>query len=459
MKSQIVLIGEDFKVTPPFFEPLRDAVEDIPPQYRINQREVMLNVLWKLCMGCGLACATLACICSDVSLAFSQHPVSHGVIQDILISEGANPVRLPIIPELSLFRYYSGSTYIYNQEVNGHFVDSKALRLFRVGAEQDKMDTVVFVLPGTVVCSNRFPLLDFEIDSSYAAFVFESQFLLVYEHVRGSWHLLSSTALNHVYTRLRLLGTACYLSLAEFQANNDLLKSWLVKYNIQTGKIETEKQISTPQGVAFTSFRPRSNVSFGKSIIAVSDLTKYRILLYDTSFQLIDSIERIPLDWKPANSSNEDIERLFEQRVSTVIWLNTFSHIEDSSSLIKRIDFMDDSTLLVSWYTGNKNASGILNHQRGSKYDVWRKREGWVLVHSALTDNNPDSSSVYGSFGDIPVSLDYRSDQSRILTFTRLDPRSKVGSSFRDKFHEADEAAVDHDIVYWVLRYKYSDFK
>lgn len=145
-----------------------------------------------------------------------------------------------------------------------------------------------------------------------------------------------------------------------------------------------------PVGFALTYMQPKRNINFYKGNIIISDITNYRIRIYDLDFKLVSEFSRPTSDWdKGFNQSfNEEIKD-----IKTPNELNSKRKFITESSykhyVVHLTDFLNDSTIMVCW---TSNSSETNQNEIKIYYDIWRKNKNsnnWYLIYKNLTRISP----------------------------------------------------------------------
>lgn len=222
-----------------------------------------------------------------------------------------------------------------------------------------------------------------------------------------------------------------------------------------------------PQGVEFVSFVPRSLIAADGSRIFVSDLSRYRIIVYDTSGRPTDSIVRSPEQWIDVyglgypgidqsdlvNTNREQGERV-SQRMDH---LRSFAY---TMSSIRLIQTMNDSTLLVTFATGRKLARGMLEGHVEVKHDIWhRTKSGWRPLQLDIDDFNPERSQRLADERMLPLTYTYKSTMDERVPMYQIQPMKPPTDwqmsygDFVDAMGEGmDGTAIPYSVVFYRMR-------
>ncbi|HOV92389.1 MAG TPA: hypothetical protein PLC04_04835 [Candidatus Kapabacteria bacterium] len=145
-----------------------------------------------------------------------------------------------------------------------------------------------------------------------------------------------------------------------------------------------------PVGFALTYMTPKRNINFYKGNIIISDITNYRIRIYDLDFKLVSEFSRPTSDWDKGSNQvfNEEIKNIKTPNMLNskrkFITENSYKH-----NVVHLVDFLNDSTIMVCW---TSNSSQTNQNEIRTFYDVWRKNKNsnnWYLIYKNLTDISP----------------------------------------------------------------------
>lgn len=181
------------------------------------------------------------------------------------------------------------------------------------------------------------------------------------------------------------------------------------------------------KGSFMSFYGPNNTIDVNDNCIAVSDFTRYKIYFYDLNYNLIDSLSK---EWSIPNlvtdaeldeyENNLDLKsrdlasKVFSDQRSAK-WHNKFN-------TIKRINFINDSTLFVS-KTLPLPPEKQYEVYYDMDYDIWRKINGkWIIYKDGLRDIASDSVFVnkivissYYSTGEnyffSPISAGFKIDR------------------------------------------------
>ncbi|MCE2503259.1 MAG: hypothetical protein J4G05_04260 [Chlorobi bacterium] len=297
------------------------------------------------------------------------------------------------------FLYYSGLR-----------ISDSVMGVLRIVLDQpDTRDTLWFEIPGNIR-DTYFFVKDITVDAS-AMGILVSDHLLVYdlqslgqENVSGSsvipvWR---SVPLDDFYYQIQASGDAFVMH--ECAVSSTLRIGDYTGMRLYRPKEDTlfdHIVLPNPEGVEYTLFRPRSVIAVWDQMVVVSDITQYRVKLYDLSGAERGVIQREVPGWiavdieKRGTIDPEELSPLSpKNRMSIRQYIDTLRPTAYSTSNIRRVDFLNDSTLLVTYFNGKTAEKGLLKGRALIEYDIWRRRNNrWELLAGDIPDFSSDLDS------------------------------------------------------------------
>ncbi len=353
-----------------------------------------------------------------------------------------------------LLHLHSDTLYAYNAS---KLVEAQSgILLYNVSLKKEKLDSSAFMLPDSISISDRFPLIDFGINANYAVFLLDKKLLLYKRHMGGVvWSVIN---LRHRYNELKLQGNHCVLIEAEFtDPTSDPLPARFCTLNMDTRDLSEERSFQVPEGIYFTISKPCNLAGFIGNQLAVASAPRYHITIYDSNITPITKLDRTPSDWKQLNSSNWDPRFASIQHLSARAVYHWLDPLWDKYSLMKRVDFLDDSTLLVSWFKVGYYGGGPLQKARETSYDLWRQRsQKWIILDSDLSEGDSTFYRKTPLGIMLPPPWSYACDESCILGVTNLMFDKNSTLHFEGVLKETNEYLKNHDPVYSVYVLKFN---
>ena len=111
--------------------------------------------------------------------------------------------------------------------------------------------------------------------------------------------------------------------------------------------------------------------------------------------------------------------------------------------MIRLIDAVDDSTIMVAWQAPDKHTQGRLKGLEKVYYDIWRKRRGtWELHAQDLPDFNPQWADSFATERMFPLFWTYYNvGNSRIALLDPL-PRANLTTQTYGDIRKALDSAI-----------------
>ncbi len=136
-----------------------------------------------------------------------------------------------------------------------------------------------------------------------------------------------------------------------------------------------------PEGAYCMAVGVRNVLTRTATSIALADITSYRVRVYSADTAVCDTLARQPADWVGV----AELPVLSEKGVYNLPFIDSLAQ---SVSLISRLTFADDSTLMVVWST--PTPAGV-----GYRADVWnRRQERWSLSRKDMVLHSDEADSL-----------------------------------------------------------------
>lgn len=222
-----------------------------------------------------------------------------------------------------------------------------------------------------------------------------------------------------------------------------------------------------PLGVEFVSFVPRRLIATDGSRIFVSDLSRYRIIVYDMSGRPVDSIVRRPEQWidvyglgYPGIDQSELINTNREQGERASRRMDHLRSFAYAMSSVRLIQPLNDSTLLVTFATGRKLPRGMLEGRVEVKHDIWhRTASGWRPLKLDIDDFNPEPSQRLADERMLPLTYTFKPTMNERVPMYQIQPMKpptdwhiSYGELVDAIGEEMDGASVPYSVVFYRMR-------
>ncbi len=323
------------------------------------------------------------------------------------------------------FFYYSGLR-----------ISDSVMGVLRIVLDQpDTRDTLWFEIPGNIR-DTYFFVKDITVDAS-AMGILVSDHLLVYDLQSLGQENVSGSSIIPVWRSVPLDNSDSYYqiqasgdALYQIQASGDAF----VMYGCGVNSVQKPGEctgmrlyrpkedtlfdyivLPNPEGVEYTLFAPRSVVAVWDQMVVVSDITRYRVKLYDLSGAERGVIQREVPGWIAVDIEERgtiDPEELSphspKNRMSIRQYIDTLRPTAYSTSNIRRVDFLNDSTLLVTYFNGKTVEKGPM---KGTiiEYDIWRRRNNrWELLAGDIPDFSYDLDDNLSIERMLPLSYAFK---------------------------------------------------
>jgi hypothetical protein len=130
----------------------------------------------------------------------------------------------------------------------------------------------------------------------------------------------------------------------------------------------SRKKFFFPKGIRFLNYNPRQIIDFNSGQLLVSDITDYRIILYNLELNPIDSLVRKDLKFQDSDADKS-------QFVST-----------EGYHYISKALFIDSCNIIIARFERRKIDE--FDHKIIYFFDIWSKTDGkWILKYKNLAND------------------------------------------------------------------------
>lgn len=348
----------------------------------------------------------------------------------------------------ALAHIVSDTIYLYNgSNFEG---DRHSITLYYSTLQKPHFDSMIFEVPDEYAVNQRFPLIDFGISDKFVVFLLLGR-LLVFDRGGHGGELRYVNELGYYYNSVRLHGSTCTLLEARWvDPTRDPSPARLCRLDVPSGKLLSILPIEIPEGIIFTIEQPCQLAAFQTAELAVASRPRYHVTIYDSTLSVQDHLDRIPADWKQLSDTEWEPKFPAGKPLSTRMIMQWLDPKTDSFSMIKRIDFLNDSTLMVSWFKRRFHHSGPLANKLESGYDLWRHRGRWILLDSNLCEGDSAFYRRTQLGAMLPPSFDYSSDEGRLICLTPLLMDNPPNTPYEQIVRRSTEYTKQHDPTYTV---------
>lgn len=378
-------------------------------------------------------------------------------IQKFFFTDAVIPVDFEMDTPIDAHVYATANyTYLSSQAS----ASDDTISLYRISNTSNAVDILPVPIPKDSALDKRSTLAGIAVEDSYVCLLFWRA-LVVYQRMGtdGSLSKPKVIGLRYPYSSLRLFGDTCIISLSKL-ANREYASTYtyLALIDISNGKFRWERPFPDPDGVQFTYFIPRRPVDFTKEEVAIADIIRYRINIYNHDGQLVTSLVRHPHEWSPIPDTAYQKYMPPTGRVA----FNPKPHLDSlrpyvaSSSMIRLADFVNDTTLLIAWQSTERYSTGILKGRVKVFFDIWSKTSGeWGLLASDIRDFNPMPSDTFSVLKMMEYSFDYAGVGSNYCyRFRPLPPMDLTDKTFEEIARDADSYMIEHDPKFSLVRFR-----
>jgi|GEM_PF-2796792 len=381
-------------------------------------------------------------------------------LQDFFAVDGITPIGFEMNTPIDAY-VHATQRYTYVTPRTSASIDT--LTLYRISHATNAIDSLYLPMPADSLLNRRGTLKDFAVDDERICLLFWRA-LVIYErdHATGTPVRSSVVGLRYPYSTLRLFGDSCIISISSL-ANREYSSeyTWATAIDLSSGANLWERSLPDPDGVQFTSFIPRRVIDCSRDEIAVADVVRYRIRLYNHQGETITSLERQPRAWSAISDTGY---RNYLPPTGPVPFnpkaqLDSLRPYIASASMIRLIDFINDTTLMVAWQSTEQYDRGILKDRSIIFFDIWRKFGGaWDLLAGDVRDFNPMPADTFPTPGMLDWSYSCTgAGSSYIYKLTPLPPIPLEKRTFAEISSALEEYLMEHDLRFSLIRFRARD--
>jgi|GEM_PF-2047923 len=221
------------------------------------------------------------------------------------------------------------------------------------------------------------------------------------------------------------------------------------------------KQLDNPIGYPLTYYQPKRNINYYKGKFLITDITNYKITIFDSSFSNTEIIARNSEDWD--NGANNEFNQILsgiitpKELKSNLEYLNV--NFMNYFQLLNA-DFVNDKTILVCWRYNIKDTNNVFSKTL-FHYDVWEKEKDgkWVIIVKELKDNQYKPEDKFDINKYLKLYNQYFLFDGKIIIPSLLPPLSLLKSNINMSGiqKEMDTYYMDNDIhsTFFIYNFEY----
>ncbi len=313
----------------------------------------------------------------------------------------------------------------------------------------NKIDSLSFQLPDDIVYISF--AADYDISKKYIALLTYDN-IIIYNNDSNIIKPIVRFNTRHTYSNIKISGDSCIIYGCEISSSNMGSKTHTTIgiIDIIQEKFVLKSELPDPQGVNFTLFTPRKLIDYDDGKLLLSDATNYLIRIFDNDLNILDTISRKPIKWQyiDDNSYNKvKLPKLINGSYDVKATINSLRPLLNSGSLIKKVNFINNYTILISW----------IDEIKQTNFDIWEEIDGdWTLVMSDQLGYRPKKSDKFYEMKRVPISQDYYCSDSFILGLDPLPFNIYQWDGTLGELYEAtDDYYIYNELSYSLFIHKY----
>ncbi len=312
--------------------------------------------------------------CSSKYKEINYIPENYSLLTDIL---SENNIIYPeeIQNSNNIFRIKSNNNiyYMYQWDFKSNF-NSDSIVIKKI--HDDIAQNIKVYIP------KKTWILDFAINDT-SLYVLASGFIYKYSIINEKMNLTQVVGIEDEYDKNKLSAGYDRIdfmdSTVAIYTNvfGKLYRKPKIKlYDLKTMQVINHKEFENTKGAMLNYEMPKRCISVYKDKILLSNLTEYKIKIYDKNFNLKNEINYNPKNWI-FNDYLNDLKKELDE-------IDDFNKFRAEYSkytvlpCIRTVDFINDTSIIVSRY---------LNESKFTCYDIWIEKEGkWSIYKEDLFD-------------------------------------------------------------------------
>lgn len=347
--------------------------------------------------------------------------------------------------------------WVFDSYINVSSLKSKIIKFNNNYYVLNNIDSTIYLTlhyPEKIDTSIIFPKFDdyfigFDIDSHYLVFNGFKYIYLIENANKKSKRMIENT--NKPFGNIELINKNLFTysaDLSNVSCFNET-KTLVNKLDLNEFK-QNLFAFPNPSGIDLSSFVPSKVISIINNLIAVQDISNYKVKFYDYNYNYVDSIIYFPPNWKqyekeiPHYNCDPEIMNHIEKCFNII----------DNYSKISQINTLNDSTLLITWVTGDTS-----NKDKKFSYyhDIWIKNNGkWCVEHDNSFYNSNSTDVFELNKLDVKAYYNIKHGYLYIIKPYPVDLVKKYfGKSYSDFENEMNNYYIDNELQYTCFIYKY----
>ncbi|MBX3043406.1 MAG: hypothetical protein KIT33_05415 [Candidatus Kapabacteria bacterium] len=212
-------------------------------------------------------------------------------------------------------------------------------------------------------------LLKYVYNKQSDLFLFQEFTDLDFYFQKGIQYYANKLYLQYPY----LIGAKC-----EFNPRFPDHNYYYFKVNLSDYKDNSFKDIAYPSNFYWTLFQPKSIIDFAQDVQLRSELSNYKIDIFDFNNNLLTTLSREIVDWV---GDSTDFE--FDGITNFNYFISEKHRIISEISLVHKVNFINPNLIMVCYSKADSSKKSIEN--LNIFYDFWKQEEGsWNLVKSDI---------------------------------------------------------------------------
>ena len=330
--------------------------------------------------------------------------------------------------------------------------DTDTLTFIHIKMQGFLRDTLHVVVPGFALQVQEPSAQQFSINKEYIVMAFWKNILLLKRDGDQRLVFQGFLPMAESFSYLQLVGDKIVIGRCyNYNPKDAASPTMLTMYDLSTRLFE-KPIYPVFQSIEFTYFKPLHTIDANSKWVAFAQTQSYDVTLYDQKLHTAGRIQRKVEDWKLIDTSF--IKSVVAKKLNPRGAIAELDSVEQISSRLESIDFLDDSTLAVRFIPPNGN-----RFPRVRRFDIWSLNGGeWKLAQADMLDRSPNQDSILWR-GNFPLGSGYGNCQycvtgnHRLVNSRFMAAIPQLGRSVKDIRKASDDYNAKYDPELHLLVY------
>ncbi|GEM_PF-5272194 len=355
--------------------------------------------------------------------------------------------------ESPCFAIENDNLYIYP---NKYLVDSKHKQINKIikyDLKNRKLKEIRLNLPDSL---KDLHFKNIEVSNDFFFLIDWDKRLSIYD--RHNKHIINSISVPRPYTYIKFVDNKLFLMESGIYSSNRNTKTrtHLGIYNLSDNTLNNY-DIKDPENYQFSYFSPTKFVAISKKCFIVSEIDKYKLRLYDYDLNNVNTISYRHKDWvKIDESLYKDIKPSKIKNHTAKYYIDMLRPYYFDMSFIRKINFINDSLLLINWTIPIKNI------KKKELYDIWKYNKTnnkFEPLKLKLTDKIPNMDNKFIDTKILPFYNNYIVMDNYLIDIQPIPISIYQDITYQELLEKINDYFVNNNMKYSIIIRKYKGIK